>query len=314
MIDAGFTTVRNVGHSAIDGDISLRDAIRSGWVPGPRIAASGRKIAPYGGQALRVQAGVVQALVDQEFLAVSSPAEGRRAVLENLRAGADSKVVVDDWPRVIDEDTLNAIADEAHRVAVRVAAHATTKLGIQAAIAAGVDSIEHGDDATDEQFQAMHDKGIVLVPTLWPRDLLPIPRALRARPDLDRVLDSYVAGERTKLDRARKAGVKIAFGSDNWFGFGDETRGEATRLVLEALETFGMSPADVLRAATVDAAVLLNMSDEVGALEAGKYADLIAVDGDPLATARALDKVRFVMKDGAVIRDDFHASAGAVVR
>ena len=305
MVEAGFTTVRNVGHSGIDGDISLRDAIRSGWVTGPRIAASGRKIAPYGGQALPVQSGVVQTLVDQEFLAVVSPADGRRAVLENLRAGADTiKVVADDWPRVIDEDTLKAVVDEAHRVGVRVATHATTTLGIQTAIAAGVDSIEHGDDATDEQFQAMRNKGIVFVPTLWPRDLLPVSRALRARPDVDTLVEAYVAGERAKLDRARKAGVTIAFGSDMWFGYGDKTRGQATRLALEALETFGLSPADALRAATIHAGDLLKMSDTVGALEMGKYADLIAVDGDPLANMRDLEKTRFVMKGGVVIRDD----------
>ena len=315
MVDAGFTTVRNVGHSAIDGDMSLRDAIRAGWVPGPRIVASGRKIAPYGGQALRVQSGVSQALVDQEFLAVSSPADGRRAVLENLRAGVDViKVVADDWPRVMDEDTLKAIVDEAHRVGVRVAAHATTKLGIQAAIAAGVDSIEHGDDATDAQFQAMRARAIVLVPTLWPRDLLPISRALSVRPDRDALVDAYVAGERAKLDRARKAGVTIAFGSDMWFGYGDKTRGQATRLVLEALETFGLPAAEVLKSATVHAADLLNMSDAVGALEAGKYADLIAVDGDPLASVRELEQVRFVMKDGAIIRDDLHATPAGVAR
>jgi imidazolonepropionase-like amidohydrolase len=308
MIDAGFTTVRNVGHSGIDGDVALRDAIRSGWLPGPRITASGRKIAPLGGQALQVQHGVGQAIIDQDFLGVSSPPEGRRAVLENLRVGADAiKIVADDWPRVIGEDTLKAIVDEAHRVGARVAAHATTKLGIQAALDAGVDSIEHGDEATDAQFKAMHDKGIFFVPTLWPRELLPITRALAARPDVGTLVDGYLAGERTKLERATKAGVKIAFGSDMWFGYGEKTRGQATRLVLEALVTFGMSPLEALRTATIEAAALLNLGDAVGALEATKYADLIAVDGDPLADLRNLQNVKFVMKGGAVVRDDLHA-------
>ena len=305
MLHAGFTTVRNVGHSGIDGDVALRDAVRSGWVPGPRITASGRKIAPLGGQALPIAHGVAQAIIDQDFLAVSSPPEGRRAVLENLRVGADAiKVVADDWPRVLGDDTLKAIVDEAHRVGVRVAAHATTTLGIQAAIDAGVDSVEHGDAATQAQFKAMHDKGIFLVPTLWPRDLLPVTRALAARPDVGALIDAYVAGQRTKLERATKAGVKIAFGSDMWFGYGDKTRGQATRLVLEALVTFGMSSLDALRSATVNAADLLNVGDAVGALEATKYADLIAVDGDPLADVRDLQKVTFVMKGGAVIRDE----------
>jgi imidazolonepropionase-like amidohydrolase len=308
LLEGGFTSVRNVGHSGIDGDVSLRDAIRSGWITGPRVAATGRKIAPHGGQAVRVQTGLADAIVDQEFLTASNPDEGRRAVLENLRIGTDAiKVVADDWPRVIGDDTLKAIADEAHRVSIRVAAHATTKPGIQAAVAAGVDSIEHGNEATDEQFATMKAKGTVLVPTLWPRDMLPVSRALRARPDLDTLIDRYVATERAKLERARKAGVTIAFGSDMWFGYTDKTRGRATLLVLEALQSYGMTPADALRSATVNAADLINLTDVTGAVETGKYADLIAVDGDPLTNLRDLENPKFVMKSGIVVRHD-HAA------
>jgi imidazolonepropionase-like amidohydrolase len=293
--------VRNVGHSGIDGDVSLRDAIRSGWIPGPRVVAAARKITPPGGQALPVQNAAVQMLLDQEYLVASSPDEGRRAVLEDLRVGADViKVVVDDWPRVMDTGTLKAIADEAHRVNVRVAAHATTELGIQTAIDAGVDSIEHGDRATDRQFLAMREKGIVLVPTVWPPDLIDRPAAMDAM-QFDAAIRSWQADERAKMDRARKAGVTIAFGSDMWFGYPTRTRGQATRLVFEALQTFGLSAADALRSATVAAAELLNMSDRIGALDAGKYADLIAVDGDPLADLKAVENVRLVMKEGAVI-------------
>jgi imidazolonepropionase-like amidohydrolase len=176
MVEAGFTTVRNVGHSGVDGDVALRDAIAGGLLPGPRILATGRKITPVGGQALPVQ-GVAQAIIDVDFLPVANPDEGRRAVLENLRIGADAiKVVVDDWPRVIADDTLKAVVAEAHRVGVRVAAHATTKLGIQTAIDAGVDSIEHGDEATDEQLAAMKAKGTFLVAVLGPRVILRVRR------------------------------------------------------------------------------------------------------------------------------------------
>src|SRR5436190_1752615 len=306
ILEAGFTSVRNVGHSGIDGDVALRDAIRSGWLPGPRIVAAARKIAPHGGQALPVQSGVMQTLVDQEFLTAVTPADGRRAVLENLRVGADViKVVADDPPRAIDEDTMKAIVDEAHRASLRVAVHAETRAGIQAAILAGADSIEHADAATGEQFQAMREKGIVLVPTLWPREILPVPRSMAVLPDIEAQKDQWIASERAKLDRARKAGVTIAFGSDNWFHDSAKTRGELTRLVLEALETFGMTPADVLRSATVTAADLLNLSGVSGTLEEGEAADLIAVDGDPLASVRDLAKVTFVMKGGSVIRDDY---------
>ena len=304
MVEAGFTTVRNVGHSGVDGDVALRDAIESGLMIGPRIVATGRKITPIGGQALPVQQGVAQAIIEVDFLPVGNPEEGRRAVLENLRIGANAiKVVVDDWPRVIADDTMKAVVAEAHRVGVRVAAHATTKVGIQTAIDAGVDSIEHADEATDEQYAAMGAKGIFLVPTHWPRELLPIPRALAARPDIDKLVDAFIAGERTRLAQAMKARVKLAFGSDNWFGFTDKTRGDATKAVLIAMSTFGVPVPDALRAATVNAAELLNVGDSVGTLEATKYADLIAVDGDPLADLRALQKVTFVMKGGARIKN-----------
>jgi imidazolonepropionase-like amidohydrolase len=305
ILDAGFTAVRNVGHSGVDGDVALRDAIRGGWIPGPRVAAAARKIAPHGGQALPVQSGILATLVDQEFLPAVTPADGRRAVLENLRVGADViKVVADDGARIMDEDTMRAIADAAHRGNVRIAVHATTRTGIQAAIAAGVDSIEHADEATDEQFQAMRAKGIVLVPTLWPREMLPVSRELAASPNIETLVGNYVAGERSRLDRARKSGVKIAFGSDNWFGYRDRTRGQLTRQLLEALETFGMTAADAIRSATETAAALVNIPDVSGTLEAGKAADIIAVDGDPLASIRDLEKVTFVMKAGTVIRDD----------
>ena len=309
MLDGGFTAVRNVGHSGVDGVVSLRDAVRNGWLPGPRIVPAARKIAPYGGQALPVQSSVVQSLIDVDFLTASNPAEGRRAVLENVRVGADViKVVADDNARVIDEETMKAIADEAHRAGRRVAVHAESKLGIQSAIAAGVDSIEHGDEATDEQFQAMRTRGIVLVPTIWPREVLPIPRTMAGLPNLNTIVDGYVRGQQTKLDRARKAGVKIAFGSDMWFGYAQKTRAQMTRLVLESLQTsFGMTAADALRSATVLAAELLNSPGVTGTIEANAFADIIAVDGDPLASVTDLEKIVFVMKGGVVIRDDGRA-------
>jgi imidazolonepropionase-like amidohydrolase len=309
ILEGGFTTVRNVGHSGVDGDVALRDAIRNGWLPGPRVVAAARKIAPYGGQVLPVQSSVLQSLVDLEFLTASNPAEGRRAVLENVRVGADViKVVADDGGRVIDEETMKAIVEEAHRADRRVAVHATTKPGVHSAIAAGVDSIEHGDEATDEQFQTMRTKGIALDPTLWPREMLPIPRSMANLPNLESIAAGWVSEERAKLDRARKAGVTIVFGSDMWFGYPQRTRGQATRLVLESLQTsFGMSAADALRAATVGAAELLNSPGITGTIEAKAFADLIAVDGDPLTTLTDLEKIVFVMKGGAIIRDDARA-------
>jgi imidazolonepropionase-like amidohydrolase len=315
-LESGFTIVRNVGHSGIDGDVALRDAINNRWVPGPRILASARKIAPHGGQALPVQSAVLETLLNQEYLTAINPDEGRRAVLENMRVGVDwIKVVVDEW-RTLNLDTLKAIVDEAHRSGLKVAAHATSKLGIQAAIDSGVDSIEHGDDATERQFQEMRAKGIYFVPTLWPADLavrwpglvaVDAPRRL-INMDAEADRKQYKAEQQAKVDVARKVGVKIVFGSDELYERIGKTRGQATLHLLAALETFGIPPAEALRSATLDAAELLGIKTVAGSIEPKKFGDLVAVDGDPLEHLAALEKVKFVMKGGRVVRDDIHRS------
>jgi imidazolonepropionase-like amidohydrolase len=313
-LQSGFTSVRNLGHSGIDGDAALRDAISNGWVPGPRIFASARKITPVAGQALLVQDGLLDAFVNQEFLAVSNPDEGRRAVLEDLHSGATViKVVADDGRRMLNLDTMRAIVDEAHKVNVKVASHASSTLGIQMSIEAGVDSIEHADGATEQQFQAMRAKGIFLVPTLWPKELtiqwpgLPAVGGAPASRGLDREtwLTQYVADQRKKMDLARKTGVRIAFGSDERF-IRSISRGEATLELLAGLEEFGMTPAEVLRAATIDAAELLGTKNFLGSIEPKKLADLVAIDGDPLGHLPEIDKVKFVMMSGRVVRNDAH--------
>jgi imidazolonepropionase-like amidohydrolase len=146
---------------------------------------------------------------------------------------------------------------------------------------------------------------------VFPRSLLPIPRAMLGRPDIETIKNSWVTTERAKLDRARKAGVTIAFGSDMWYGYPDKTRGRATLLVLEGMQSYGLPAIDVLRTATVNAAGLIGIDHVTGVLEANGYADVIGVDGDPLADVHALENVSFVMKGGVVIRNapSSHAAA-----
>jgi imidazolonepropionase-like amidohydrolase len=310
-LEAGFTTVRVVGHSGIDGDVALRDAIARGWLVGPRIQAAARKLAPPGGQALHLNPAIADQIIDQEFLQVGSPDEARRAVREDLLYGADLiKVVADADNRFITPEEMKAIVEEAHRAKVKVAVHATTVTGIQAAVDAGVDSIEHGNDITDEQLKTMREKGIFLDITelLFGGRLRAMIEKRQVLPaQLQQGLKAYeqMEAKRTpaRIARILKSGVKFTTGSDMWFDYPGKTRGEATALMFGALKDLGMTPADVIRAATVNAAESLGWQDRIGTVEPGKLADIIAVAGDPLVDVTQLEHVQFVMKGGEVVRN-----------
>jgi len=145
LLEAGFTTVRNLGHSGVDGDITLRDQIGRGLVPGPRILAAGRKITPLGGQGV-ARLSTDDAILRQEFIPISGPVEAERAVGDLVLVGVDViKIVADDDDRLMTRDEIGAIVRAAHQARLRVAVHATTVAGIQASIDGGVDSIEHGN-------------------------------------------------------------------------------------------------------------------------------------------------------------------------
>jgi imidazolonepropionase-like amidohydrolase len=311
MLEAGFTALRNVGHSGVNGDAALRDAINEGLIQGPRILASCRKITPIGGQVVELRSENAEAIIAQEFLTIGSAEEARRAVRQALADGADViKVVVDDNKRILNSDEMRAIVEEARRVKVKVAAHATTRAGIQAAIDGGVDSIEHADEAADEQFKAMRDKGIFLDPTLWTsqalRDLYL--KSLYFSPEgaaqFEKAVAVYVDSSKRKLQRSLKAGVKIAAGSDMWVRYPGKKRGEATMMMFEALVDAGLPPLETIRAGTINAAELLGWQDRIGSVEAGRFADLIAVMGDPLKDINELKRVKFVMKGGEVVKNE----------
>ncbi len=312
-LESGFTTVRNVGFSGIDGDVALRDAINAGRVPGPRILASGRKLTPPGGYFAALNPALAGPVVQQEFLEVATPEEGLKAVNANFFYNVDLiKVVVDDDGVGITVPALAAIVDEAHRAHKKVAVHAQTKIAIQIAIDAGADSIEHGDAVTDEQLRMMRDKGIFLdiTPTFWNGFLAKVfEGTIVMSPELKTRM-AAIKGRRhqpnvTFVQRIMKSGVKFAVGSDMcWFVPG-KTRGEATAMMFAALhDDAGMPPLDVIRAVTTSAAEMLGWQDRVGTIESGKLADLVAVAGDPIADISELERVRFVMKNGQVIRNE----------
>jgi len=283
-------------------------------VTGPRIVASTRALAPIGGQFDSMPMPIAGALVEEEYVPVSSPEQARGAVRQALYSGADLiKVIVDAGSmepngeeqralvekrtitdeirhtglRVLGEAEMRAIVEEAHRLGVRVAAHAITNLAIHAAVEAGVDSIEHAYHASDDDLRRMRDKGIYLVPTDFPDN----------------------ASEADRLQRAIKLGVKIAAGSDRYsVDRTGKSRGESCLTTLVAYQQSGMSPLEVIRTATTNAADLLGWKD-IGLVEPQRYADLVAVAGDPLTDVSALLHVRFVMKGGAIIKDSGRAPA-----
>ena len=310
-LEAGITSVRNLGHSGYDGDAALRDAIDAGRVPGPRMQAATRKITPPGGQAFALRPEVATPIVDLEFLPVNGPEEARRAVRDALFAGADViKVVMDADGRVLAADEIEAVVREAHRSKLKVAVHATTALGIQAAVDAGVDSVEHADEASDAMLRSMRDKQIFLGATDWSADMLrdvyltPLTRTDAQKAAMEDAIQKWLDGTRARMARARKAGVRFVMASDMWVDYPGRTRGKAALRVLEGLQAEGIPQVEVLRAATLDAAELMGWSDRVGSLEPGRFADVVAVDGDPLADVSTLQRISFVMKGGTVVRKD----------
>ncbi|MBB5517798.1 metal-dependent hydrolase family protein [Amphiplicatus metriothermophilus] len=310
-LEAGFTTVRDVGARGGDAIFALRDGIERGDVVGPRIFASGDTISVTGGHGDGTQGyrdDVAEILHSSGVC--DGVAECRKAVREQVRRGADhikltaTAGVLSNTAAGLDqqffEDELRAVVETAHMMARKATAHAHGVDGINAALRAGVDSIEHGTYLDDESIRLFRRTGAYLVPTVlagvtvaeWAADpeshLLPPQRAKAAEVG-PRMLDM--------ARRAHRGGVKIAFGTDS----GVSRHGENARefaLLVEA----GMTPMEAIVAATVNGADNLGKADMLGTLEPGKLGDLIAVDGDPLADIRELEDVDFVMKEGVVYK------------
>jgi imidazolonepropionase-like amidohydrolase len=304
-LEAGFTTVRNVGANGYS-DIALRDSIKAGEVIGPRIIASGPALSITGGHA------------DENFLApqfnfssdgVADGVDGVTAkVRENIKYGADvikfmatgGVLSEGDDPALAQysPQEMKAIVDTAHRLGRKVAAHAHGALGIKNAVLAGVDSIEHGSYMNEEDIQLMKQHGTYLVPTLYLGDwLMANLSTLGLTSNMIEKAKIVLPIARQNIAIAFKSGVKVAFGTDAAvYPHGLNAREFAVMVKL------GLSPLQSIQAATVNAADLLGWTDRIGMLEAGKFADIIAVDGDPVADVHVLENVRFVMKGGEVIK------------
>ena len=332
--ESGITTVRNLGHSGIDGDTELRDAINAGRVPGPRILASGRKLITRGSYVQNLNPALADAILNQEFLFIDGADQARQAVRQNEFRNVDViKVTVDENLTVAE---LAAVIEEAHRAHLKVAVHAVDTTSIQTAIDAGADSIEHGDEITDEQLKQMREKGMFLdlTPTSYGHFFTKIFEATIAE-SLTLYAERLKADERNRqrfndlaqqvlksefvhgfeardnqlynslVQRVLKSGMKFAAGTDMCLHYRGKTCGQATESRFPTLHEAGMPTLDVIRAITTNAAEMLGWQDRIGAIETGKFADLVAVSGDPIADIHELERVRFVMKDGQVIRNDF---------
>ncbi len=308
-LESGFTTVRNLGHSGIDGDVVLRDAINAGRVPGPRILASGRKLMALGSYLQGLNPAIAEAIMQQEFLPIDSPDRARQAVRQNVFYNVDLIKVTVGGDISVPE--LTAVVEETHRQHLKVAVHAIDTASIQTAIDSGADSIEHGNDVTDEQLKAMRDKGIFIdiTPTFWGGLFTKISEpTIVMSPAMKSELAASDDRRRQKAatftQRVLKSGVKFAAGSDMCWFYPGKTRGQASATIFANLRDAGMPALDIIRAVTTSAAEMLGWQDRVGAVEPGKFADLVAVAGDPISDITELERVRFVMKDGQVIRND----------
>jgi imidazolonepropionase-like amidohydrolase len=301
-LEYGFTTIRDVEtEGAYYADVSIRDAIKQGVIPGPRMVVATRALDVTGAYAIL---GYDPALkLPHGVQVVDGPDECRRAVREQIGNGADwiklyadqrvstADGVVHSVPTFTPEE-LHAIVDETHREHHKVAAHAMGLEGVHNAVEAGVDSIEHGAYISDDDLKTMVAHGTWYVPTLYIFVYAEEIHQASGFPGWKGGVEIHAETFR----RALKAGVKIAFGTD--VGGFEWTINPAREFPL--MVEYGMTPAQALHAATVSGAELVDMKNQIGSVEPGKLADLIAVSGNPLSDIRVLENVQFVMKEGVV--------------
>lgn len=297
LLDAGITTVRDVGNAGNYGDTDLRKAIEEGWFPGPTIINAGKIIAPFGGQSDRVSPEQ-HYLWQYEYIDADSPEEVRKAVRQNLYYGATVIKLVADWKNYhFTEEELRAAVVTAHRAGVAVAVHVESDEPARLVIRSGADSIEHGTLLSDDVLRLMKEHGTFLVGTDFPLEhLRPIEQFLSS--------DAETTSRQSidRLRRAHRIGVPMAFGTDTVSDLPGKNRAEMLFEFLDVWLAADIPPAAILKAMTTDAAMLLRIQDERGSVRVGLAADLIAVPGNPLEDIHILSKVQFVMKDGRIIK------------
>jgi imidazolonepropionase-like amidohydrolase len=315
-LEAGFTSVRDVGSLPFLA-VDLRNSINEGLIPGPRIVASGPGISITGGHGdlnnFSPQTRVTMFPEERDFQIADGVDQIRHVVRAQVKYGVDvikilatggvlSKGDSPGAPQFTPEE-LKAAADEAHMAGRKIAAHAHGTQGIKNAILAGIDSIEHASLIDDEGIRLSKEHGVYLVMDIYNDDYI-LGKAIEFGLPKENVEKEKLVGrlQRENFERAVKAGAKMAFGTDA----GVYPHGDNAKQFFYMVK-FGMTPAQAIRAATSNAADLIGRSKDVGTVEAGKYADLIAVSADPLQDVHALENVGFVMKGGEVYKDTIAA-------
>jgi imidazolonepropionase-like amidohydrolase len=305
-LDHGFTTMRDLEtEGAMYADVDIKNAIANGEVPGPRMQVATRAMTPTGMYPLLGYSWELQVPKGVQY--VDGIDSARKAVREQVMYGADwikyysdrkyhfeADGVLHSMVNFTDEEA-KAIVDETHRLGKKAAAHAIGSDGIAAALRAGVDTIEHGDGLTDALIDEIARKGVYWVPTITVGAYVAPGRG----GNWTRMVDL----EKVAFQKALKKNVKIALGTDAG-GFDWKEVNQAKEF--EYYVNYGMTPMQAIRSGTVVPAELLGWSDKIGTVEAGKWADFVAVTGDPLRDITELERVKFVMKGGVVYKNELH--------
>src|SRR5881394_1690400 len=305
-LDHGFTTIRDVEtEGAMYTDVDLKRAVNNGVIAGPRMVVSTRAMSVTGGYGPSGYSPEVT--YPRGVQIVDGVDQARKAVREQIANGADWIKVYADRSYFIDKDgklssiptftreEMKAIVEEAHRLRHKVAAHAMARPGIENALMSGVDSIEHGISIDNDLLDFMVAHGVFLCPTLSVTEFVAPGRVAEGRAIWGKIPQFH----HDSFNRAVKKGVKIALGTDAG-GFAWDALNEAKEF--SYMTRYGMTPQQAIDTATRNAAQLLDMDSQIGSIEPGKFADIVAVPGNPLTDIAVMEKVSFVMKDGTVVK------------
>jgi imidazolonepropionase-like amidohydrolase len=303
FLEAGFTTIRDLGNSGQFLDLNLKRAIGNGWMVGPRMIVSGPILSPEDGQFFNL-ASHNRFVIDKEYRVIKNVEDARQAVKDHISKGADViKVVMGDGRITLPLEEVKMIVETAHSFGIKVTAHATYDAVIDRALEAGVDGIEHGYGIADSLLDKMAKKKVYLVPTIGDYDAY-----IRLFADNERKitadelngLRSYVTAGETIVKKAIEKGVMVVNGSDMYL-FNKIPQGQAAKNTLDTYFEACNNPADVLKTATRNAAIACGVDRFTGVIKENMTADIVAFDGDlEKDFKKTLYKVKFVMKEGQI--------------